>query len=218
MKPFVTVYSEVSADGKTTHCAGASSKPMMEFEEEDIRKYRHRLRADIDAIMVGSTTVRTDNPHLTVQYVTGKNPLRVIVSSSGDLPINSNIFIDGERTLVAVSSGAPSENVAALEACGVDVVKMGGELVDLNALLDHLGSISITSLIVEGGATLLSSLFHSNLVDRLIVQHLPVIFGGANTPAMVGGEAISSVDHAILLRLVEVKQIGQHAVIIYERR
>ena len=218
MRPFVIVYAEVSADGKSTHRLGGSSKPMMVFEDDAVRRYRHKLRAHAGAIMVGSNTIRLDNPHLTVRDAPGTSPLRVIASSTADLPIMSHVFTDGGRTLVAASEAAPENNMSALTRRGVNVVTVGHRRVDLNALLEYLGSVGVTSLIVEGGATLLSSFFRSNLVDQLVVQHLPVIFGGHDTPAMVGGPAISSLDEATLLKLVKVKRIGSHAVIIYERR
>lgn len=218
MRPFVVVYAEVSADGKSTHRLGASSKPMMAFEDKAVRRYRHELRASVDAIMVGSNTIRLDDPYLTVRDAPGANPLRVIVNSMADIPVSSHVITDGGRTLVAASRSAPEANALALTNRGVMVMMFGDRQVDINALLAYLGSAGVSSLMVEGGATLLSSFFRNKLVDRLVVQHLPVVFGGRDTPAMVGGPAISSIDEAIVLRLVEVRAVGSHAVIIYERR
>lgn len=218
MRPLVTVYAEVSADGKSTHRFGASSKPMMAFEDHAVRRYRHELRAAAAAIMVGSNTVKLDDPYLTVRHAPGKSPLRVIVSSRADIPASSHVVADGGRTLVAASRSAPAANVTTLKRYGVAVELFGEHQVDLNALLSYLGSAGMESLIVEGGATLLSSFFRGSLVDRLIVQHLSVVFGGRDTPAMVGGPSISSIEEAILLKLVEVQTVGSHAVIVYERR
>lgn len=168
--------------------------------------------------MVGSNTVRLDNPHLTVRDATGPSPLRVVPCSMADLPLTSHIFSDKGRTLLAVSKAAPKERLLDLQSRGVKVVALGENKVDLVALLDCLHSLGVNSLIVEGGATLLSAFFRASLVDRLIVQHLPVIFGGDDTPAMVGGAAVATIDEAIMLQLTEVQRIGNHAVIIYERR
>lgn len=218
MLPFVTVYAEVSADGKSTHRLGASSKSMMTFEDHAVRRYRHELRAAATAIMVGSNTVKLDDPYLTVRDAPGTSPLRVIASSMADIPISSHVVTDGGSTLIAASLSAPAANIAALRSRGIHVELFGEHQVDLKALLVYLGSTGAESLIVEGGATLLSSFFRASLVDRLIVQHLPVIFGGHDTPAMVGGHSISSIEEAIPLRLVEVRAVGSHAVIAYERR
>jgi 5-amino-6-(5-phosphoribosylamino)uracil reductase len=96
------------------------------------------------------------------------------------------------------------------------VVRAGSTQVDLAALLSDLADRGVSSLVVEGGASLLASLFRNRLVDRLIVQHLPVVFGGDNVPSMVGGSALKSLDDAIRLRLVETRTVGAHAVIIYD--
>src|SRR5690606_16181890 len=133
------------------------------------------------AIMVGSETVRLDDPYLTVRDAPGDDPLRVVPASLGELPLTSHLLSDGGRTLVAVSEAAPEARVSALRGRGVDIVTCGTRRVDLEALLEHLGSIGIGTVVVEGGATLLSSLFRGGLVDRLVVQHLPVVFGGDDT-------------------------------------
>ena len=216
MRPMVTVYSEVSADGKSAFRRGSSSKLIMSYEDAEVQRYRHELRAESDAIMVGSNTIRLDNPYLTVRHAPGPSPLRVIPSSKADIPAESHIVTDGKRTLIAVGASAPHEKVEALRQSGASILTMGSESVDLSELLSYLASINVGSLMVEGGATLLARLFRLRLVDRLIVQHLPVIFGGADTPCMVGGSSLSSIDEAIQLELSEVLRVGKHAVIIYD--
>ena len=150
-RPTVTVYAEVSADGKTTHALGASSKPMMSFEDDPIRRFRHELRARSDAIMVGSNTVRLDNPSLTVRHVPGPNPLRVVPATVGDLPLDSTILNDGHPTIIAISGRASTDRVAALQQRGANVIVAGTEVVDLALLLAKLLEQGIRSLSVEGG-------------------------------------------------------------------
>ena len=217
-RPYVTVYGEVSADGKTTHRRGAFSKPMMELEDQDIRRYRHELRAQADAIMVGSGTLRLDDPSLTVRNVEGRNPLRVIVSSDGNLPLTSKVFTDGQATLIAVGQAASAARIEALQATGSQVEVTDTENVDLPTLLERLYAQGVAILIVEGGATLLASFFRLRLVDELIIQHLPVVFGGSDTPSMVGGPPLDDPHAGYALRLEEVRAVGGHAVIIYRCR
>lgn len=216
MRPYILVYAEVSADGKTTHQLGMSSKPMMAFEDAEVRKYRHELRAASDAIVVGSNTIRLDDPLLNVRYASGTNPLRVVPTSLGDLPITSNIFTDGGQTLIAVSKDASTSRIEALKRTGKSVVVLGKSKVDLVLLLEHLREIGIRSAMVEGGATLLGELFRAQLVDRLIVQQLPVIFGGHDVPSMVGGQPLARISDAIRLHLADLKRIGGHAVMVYD--
>lgn len=215
-RPLVTVYAEVSADGKSTHRRGASSKPMMALEDDEVRRYRHDLRARCGAIMVGANTARLDNPHLTVRHSAGQSPLRVVVTSRAELSPELHLIGDGNPTLIATTSAASPEARAALTRPNVDIVVLGDERVEFSLLLDHLWSRGVRSLMVEGGAYLLYSLFKERCVDQLIVQHLPAIFGGADTPSMVSGPALQAVDDAIQLKLVEVKKIGQHAVVVYD--
>jgi 2,5-diamino-6-(ribosylamino)-4(3H)-pyrimidinone 5'-phosphate reductase len=215
MRPHVTVYCEVTADGKTAQQRGASSIAMMSYESDEVRVYRHELRAQSDALMVGSNTIRTDNPRLTVRHAPGTSPLRVVPASTGDLPLDSAILLDGNPTLVAVSLAALPERIAALQLAGVEVVILGETRVDLPSLMRHLLDRGVRSLMVEGGESLLAELFRLRLVDRLVVQHLPVIFGGKNAPAMVGGSGICEVKDAIRLRLLETRNLGGHAIIIY---
>ena len=189
---------------------------MMSFEDDAVRRFRHEVRAASDAIMVGSNTIRLDNPSLTVRHVPGSNPLRVVSASMGDLPLDSQILTDGKSTLVAVSEAAPASRIAALRSSGAEVVYVGSVNVDLVGLFGLLHERGIGSIVVEGGATLLASLLRGRLVDRIVVQHIPVIFGGDGVPSMVGGEPIGSIDEAIRLRLREAKTVGTHAVMDYE--
>lgn len=215
-RPTVTVYAEVSADGKTTHAPGASSKPMMSFEDDAIRRFRHELRARSDAIMVGSNTVRLDNPSLTVRHAPGPTPLRVVPATLADIPLDSTLLNDGHPTLIATSERAPAERISALQEKGATVFSAGRDNICLTLLLARLYERGIRSLVVEGGATLLAALFRDRLVDHLIIQHLPVVFGGSGVPAMVGGPSLKSLGDAIPLRLVCTRTIGHHAVIEYD--
>lgn len=189
---------------------------MMTFEDDLVRRFRHELRAKSDVIMVGSNTVRLDNPSLTVRHAAGPNPLRVIPATLGKLPLEATVLVDGHATLVAVSERAPPANVAALRQRGVDILCAGADKIDLGLLLSLLYEQQVRSVMVEGGATLLAALFRGGLVDRLIVQHLPVIFGGDDVPSMVGGTAIASLDDAVKLRLRSAGVVGNHAVIDYD--
>jgi riboflavin-specific deaminase-like protein len=189
---------------------------MMALEDAAVRRFRHELRAASDAIMVGSNTVRIDDPSLTVRHVPGSNPLRVLPSAIGYLPLDSKFLTDGHATLIAVSEAAPSAKVAALRERGADVVYAGSSTIDLHQLLSMLHQRGISSMMIEGGATLLASIFRGKLANRVLVQHLPVIFGGDGVPSMVGGTPMQSIDEALKLRLVEAKTVGGHAVMDYE--
>jgi 2,5-diamino-6-(ribosylamino)-4(3H)-pyrimidinone 5'-phosphate reductase len=190
----------------------------MAFESDEVRRLRHEIRAKSDAIMVGSNTIRIDNPLLTVRHVEGPNPLRVIPASMADIPYTAHVINDGGPTLIAVGAQAPEKRVRRLLDANVAVFRTSTNVVDLSELLEHLYSQDVRSLMVEGGTTLLSALFRSRLVDRLIVQHLPIIFGGDSTPCMIGGPSIDRIDDAIKIQLLDVYGVGGHAIIEYDCR
>lgn len=185
--PHVTTVSELTIDGKLSLGAGGSSKALFDFYGDELRAWFHAQRAAHDAIMVGAGTVRCDDPELTVRFATGANPLRVVPTSDGALPLSSRLLNDGLATLVAVSARATPATTAALCAKpGVEVVQCGESQVDLLTLMDVLDARGLRSLMVEGGSRLLHSLFEADLVDRIIIKHIPVISGAADAPTYLG--------------------------------
>jgi 5-amino-6-(5-phosphoribosylamino)uracil reductase/2,5-diamino-6-(ribosylamino)-4(3H)-pyrimidinone 5'-phosphate reductase len=179
----ITTLSELTIDGKLSLGPGASSKDLFEFYGDELRAWFHEQRALHSAIMVGAGTVRSDDPELTVRHFDGPNPLRVVPTSMGDLPLGSRLLNDGGATLVAVSHAAPSEVVAALAAKpNVQVVRCGTSRVDLAELMDILYALGIRSMIAEGGSRLLHSLFEADMVSRIIIKHIPVISGAIEAP------------------------------------
>ncbi|WP_293681304.1 dihydrofolate reductase family protein [uncultured Phenylobacterium sp.] len=179
----ITTLSELTIDGKLSLGPGASSKDLFEFYGDDLRTWFHQQRASHSAIMVGAGTVRSDDPELTVRHFNGPNPLRVVPTSLGDIPLASRLLNDGGATLVAVSKAAPAQVVAALAAKpNVQVVHCGDARVDLNELMDVLYALGIRSMIAEGGSRLLHSLFEADMVSRIIIKHIPVISGAVEAP------------------------------------
>ncbi|MEN3033520.1 MAG: dihydrofolate reductase family protein [Aquificaceae bacterium] len=190
MRPYLLVVSEISLDGKLTLSRGTSSKLLMSSMDEEGFKYLHELRAKVDAIMVGCETVRIDNPSLTVRFVKGKNPARVVPCSTGDIPLDANIFSPDAPTYIAVSKRAPIERIRALKEVCSDVLILGEEKVDIELLLRMLYQMGFKSLMVEGGALLNYELFRLGLVDELRLIHLSVVVGGEDVPSLVGGKCL----------------------------
>ena len=179
----ITTLSELTIDGKLALHRTSSSKELFDYSSYELKAWFHGLRAECDAIMVGANTVRVDDPLLTVRYVEGKSPLRVIPSSDGLLPLTSALLNDGLPTLIATGRTASATTVAALAAKpGVEVIRCGEDEVDLAALMALLAARGVRSLIVEGGSTLLSSLFGRGLVSKIIIKHIPIISGDPEAP------------------------------------
>lgn len=216
MRPYVIIVSEVSVDGKLTLYRGASSKELMSLMDEEAYRYLHEIRAKVDGIMVGCETVRTDNPSLTVRYVEGKNPTRIVPCSTANVPLDANIFSKDAPTIIATTTRAPQERLEKIKALGAQVLIVGEDLVDFDRLLPTLYQMGIKSLMVEGGASINWELVKRGYVDEIRLIHLPVIVGGENVPTLVGGEGFKSLKSLLHLRLRAHFKRGNHLITEWE--
>ncbi|HJJ40886.1 MAG TPA: dihydrofolate reductase family protein [Methanocorpusculum sp.] len=217
-RPHVLMISEITADGKLTLGKGVSSKILMRHMSHEAEILLHQTRAEYDAIMVGSSTIRIDNSFLTVRMVEGKSPLRVIPNALADLPEDSNVFDTSlAKTVLAVSEAAPEERIKVFRAKGVDVVVAGKEHVEYPRLMEILSEqYGVASLIVEGGPTLNRYMLNAKLVDEIRLIHMPFIVGGSDTPSLVGGMRIGSEDEMIRLKLKGTAMYGENLVTEYD--
>ena len=204
--PFVTLKFACSLDGKIATVGGQSQW----ISCEESRKFSHGLRDINDAILVGIGTVTADNPRLTTRLVDGKNPVRVIVDSNARIPLDAQVVTDkSARTIVAVTSNASVEKVSALESLGVEIVTAGdGQRVDLRTLMSELASREITSVLVEGGATIHFAMLEAQLVDKVLAFVAPKILGGSQALTAVAGAGFVNLSDAVELENFTVQQLG----------
>ncbi|WP_457621780.1 2,5-diamino-6-(ribosylamino)-4(3H)-pyrimidinone 5'-phosphate reductase [Persephonella sp.] len=214
-RPYTIIVSEVTVDGKLTLRRGRSSKEIMQFMDDEANRYLHELRAKVDGIMVGAETIRTDNPFLTVRYVEGKNPTRIVPTSKADIPLDANILEKHAPTIIVTSESAPEEKVTALKE-KVDVIVSGKEQVDLIEMMDILYRRGIKTLMVEGGSTLNWNLIKVGLVDEIRLIHIPFIVGGEDTPTLVGGEGFYSFNDVVKTKLRAHFMRGSHLITEWE--
>jgi diaminohydroxyphosphoribosylaminopyrimidine deaminase/5-amino-6-(5-phosphoribosylamino)uracil reductase len=132
--------------------------------------------------MVGVGTVRRDDPRLTVRLAPGESPLRVVVDSSLRTPMDAAVLAQGAAggTVLAVNRRASEDRCREAESLGATVLRLPSEPgggVDLGALLLGLHGIGVGSVMVEGGAALITALLRGRLVDRLAVCIAPKILG-----------------------------------------
>uniref|UniRef100_A0A7C4NZY0 2,5-diamino-6-(ribosylamino)-4(3H)-pyrimidinone 5'-phosphate reductase n=1 Tax=Thermodesulfobacterium geofontis TaxID=1295609 RepID=A0A7C4NZY0_9BACT len=201
-RPYIIIVSEVTIDGKLTLYRGASSKELMSLMTEEVYKYLHSIRAQVDAIMVGCETVRTDDPSLTVRYVEGKNPIRVIPCSTANVPLNANIFSKDAPTIIVTTKRAPQERIEKIKALGAEVILAGEDLVDFDLLLPMLYERGIRTFMVEGGSSINWELARKGFIDEIRIIHLPVLVGGENVPTLIGGEGFKSLKKVLRLKIV----------------
>ncbi|MQY54999.1 MAG: bifunctional diaminohydroxyphosphoribosylaminopyrimidine deaminase/5-amino-6-(5-phosphoribosylamino)uracil reductase RibD [Dehalococcoidia bacterium] len=234
--PFVTVKFAMSLDGKIATGTGDSKW----ISGEESREYVHQLRWAADAIMVGVNTILADDPMLTVRWEgvertgTGeeggerkgmgeeggerKKPLRVIVDSKARTPPTAQVFRQPGKIIVATTPAAPSAQRKKLKEAGAEVLELPSfshdeGLVDLGELLAELGRREITSVLVEGGGTLLGSLFEGGMVDKVVAFIAPVIIGGEEARLAVGGKGAERITDALRLSHVKVERYGDDVMI-----
>ncbi len=175
-RPFVIAKWAMSLDGKTTTTPGDSRK----ISGEIAHQHTHGTRKFIAAILVGANTVLADNPELTVRYTEEeihKQPVRVILAGKTALPPTLKI-LNGSlpgKTLIATTN--PEDAALSNEHAEFIILPAQDGRVCLASMLDELGKREITSLLVEGGMTVLQSFFQENLVDKVQVYLAPVFIG-----------------------------------------
>jgi diaminohydroxyphosphoribosylaminopyrimidine deaminase / 5-amino-6-(5-phosphoribosylamino)uracil reductase len=209
-RPTVTVKIAQTLDGRIATRTGHSQW----ISGEAARALAHELRASHDAVLVGIGTVLHDDPRLTVRLVPGRHPLRVVADTRARIPLDCSLLSDGpERTLVFVGEGAPGARAEAIRARGARVLTVptrdDGRL-DLGALLARLAEEGVGSLMVEGGAGIVTSLLAGRLVDRLVVCIAPKIIGSGLDA--VGDLGIRSLADALTFERAEIRQLGPDIV------
>ena len=215
--PFVTAKFAMSLDGKIATRSGHSHW----ISNEQARCYVHGVRHTVDAIMIGVNTLITDNPRLTARGCCGrsgctaKQPLRIIADGTGRSPVDSRIFTELGRTLVACIEPYDAEKRAELNAPNVEVLGVPGSngLVDLEALLKAAGERGISTVLLEGGSELLGYAFDHGLVDKVLAFIAPMIIGGRDGRTAVGGAGAMTIQEALSLDRVEVKSFADNVLI-----
>lgn len=177
--PFVIAKAAMSLDGRI------SSHPKRRWITSAAARHdAMKLRASVDAILIGGETIRTDNPRLTLRGVPPRpQPWRIVWTHSGNLPADAQIFTDchQDRTLVFQRKS-------------------------LQKTLHSLGARGITSILIEGGSRLLGEALDEGQIDKFCLYYAPIFFGG-DAPAF-GGLGFSSTKQALRLTQIEYTRIG----------
>ena len=181
--PLVIAKAGLSLDGRLTRPPGESQWLTSAASRADAM----RLRAGVDAIIVGAETVRADNPRLTLRGVRGRQPLRVVLTRTGRLPKDAYIFTDEhkERTLVLRGKG-------------------------LRSVLRELGKRGCTSVLIEGGGSVLGQAFDAGLVQRAVFYLAPLLCAG---PHVIEGRGARESANAPRILSPEFRRVGGDLVI-----
>ncbi|MCA9563658.1 MAG: bifunctional diaminohydroxyphosphoribosylaminopyrimidine deaminase/5-amino-6-(5-phosphoribosylamino)uracil reductase RibD, partial [Myxococcales bacterium] len=219
-RPLVTAKYAMSLDGKIATKSGDSKW----ITGPEARAYAHELRATHDAVLVGSGTLAADNPSLNVRLNPGaRQPLRVVL-----VPREGGYRVDTEWNVLTTNGGptllvVPHEHLdaanaalagyspARAKAVGVAATEAGH--IDVGALFATLAGLDIMSVLVEGGGTLLSSLWEASLVDRVTAFVAPVVVGGRDAKTPFDGVGAEQIADAVRLEEPEVRRLGRDLAI-----
>ncbi len=212
--PHVILSAAISIDGKIATRTGNSKLS----SKEDLRRL-HELRAKVDAIIIGKNTLMRDDPLLTVRYAKGKNPIRIILDSKGDISAKSKILQTSAKvpTIIAVSKKITKSNLQKLNKFPVEVIITGESYVNIRSLLKKLSERKIRTILVEGGGTVNWEFIKQNLFDELIITLSPFIIGGNDSISFVQGSGFDSISKSTNLQLKSVKRLKNHIVLNYQK-
>jgi len=210
--PFITVKVAESLDGRIATRTGDSKW----ITSDKSRAFAHRIRKDYDAIMVGVNTVLRDNPSLNAWF-SQKKLIKIIVDSNLSISENSNIFAGDSQVIIITLPSRPgqeTENRKSLSAKAkiLEVKEKAGQI-NLRDALKKLARLKISNIIVEGGGTLIGSLFDERLVDKILFFISPKIIGGKDAVSSVMGNGVKRIDQAIKLRDLKIRRFGEELLV-----
>lgn len=208
-RPFVLWKYAATLDGRTAAADGTSRWITGPEARADV----HRLRAEADAVLVGSGTLHADDPHLAVRHGAGPvtQPLRVVADSAATISPTARLLDGAARTLVAVAPDAETGHLAAAIAAGHTETAVvpraaGGRGLDPHALLAALHARGVRSVLLEGGPTLAGAFWAAGLVDKAVGYLAPALLGAG--PSALLGAGIGTIADAFRLDVHDIARIG----------
>lgn len=212
-RPYVTVKAAISLDGKIATATGDSKW----ITGASARLDSHHYRQTHDAILVGIETVLADNPSLTTRLPGGgKNPTRIILDTNLRTPLNSKVITDQEaKTWIIVGGEITEQAKAPYQGFeNVSIIQVVEKEIEIDSVLRLLGQRHITSLFVEGGATINASFLETSHINQLILYMAPKIIGGQKAPTSFAGSGFQSIAETLKLEVKSVEMIEQDIKIV----
>lgn len=207
-RPWIIMKAAMSLDGKIATAGGESKW----ITGERSRKFVHRLRAEVNSVLVGSGTLLADNPGLTNRMAKpiGRQPLKVLFD--GDLHITEAhrlIAESPERLIIFCASRAPESKAEKLRGLGARVIRQETSgRIEIDNALATLGQLGVQSVLVEGGSAIFTSFWETGLVNEYYLFYAPFFIGGKAAPGVLGGEGVISLTKLERMKVESVKKIG----------
>lgn len=207
-RPWVIMKAAMSLDGKIATAGGESQW----ITGERSRKTAHRLRAEVNAVLVGSGTLLADDPRLTNRMAKPitRQPVKVLLDSALKITPRHRLIADSpENLIIFCATGAPETKEEELRRMGARVIRQKNvERINLDEALSTLGELGVQSVLVEGGRSVFTSFWESGLVNEYYLFYAPFFIGGKASPGVLGGDGLDSLAKAERLIVKSVKRIG----------
>ena len=209
--PFVTLKMAESLDGKIA----TRTRDSKWITSDDSRDYGHRLRSEVDAVLVGINTILEDDPLLTSRR--RRSPIKVMLDPDLKIPERARIFSKKSPSLSIIAILKKTlrkkqniEKIKRLNKKGVLILSCSGKnnRFDLKTLLKELAELEIAHLLVEGGGNTAAGFIEKGLVDRVLFFIAPKIIGGRDAITSIEGTGVDKVRKALQLKNVDIKRIG----------
>lgn len=201
----VIIKFAMSVDGKIATRRGDSKW----ISCETSRAFVHRLRSEMDAVIVGANTATIDDPELT-SHGMGRNPVRIVIDPCLKVPLKSRLFDGTAPTIVFYTSAQRERKRSALEKEKIFAVRMKGRdgRIDFQDIIERLNNYSIFKVLIEGGGETIASALEAGVVTDVLAFISPKIIGGKNAKTPVEGSGVGEVRNAPQLLNPKITKIG----------
>ena len=207
-QPFVVLKVAATLDGKIATRNGDSKW----ISGEASRRLVHKIRNQVDGVLVGVGTILRDDPLLTARRKEGREPYRIVLDSRLKIPAEAKVFEhSASEVILATTELAPHEKVERLEKRGVQVLITDSKegRVDLRSCLTKLAEIGVMNLLVEGGSQVNGSFLDEGLIDKFLLFLSPRLMGDPKALGIFDGRGVSNLTEAIALKEINTKRIGE---------
>ena len=193
-----------------------------ELSDEDDWKNVHKLRTEVDAIMVGKGTIIKDNPKLHIKYYEHKGYYRIVLDSNLAIPLNSNVITYKSNiypTIICTTENVSLKKIKKYESKNIRIIKSGkGKRVDLLKLMPLLFKEGIKTILLEGGGNLNWSFIKNDLIDEIRLTIAPLIVGGKNAVSLVEGEGFSKMIESPRFILNNIVSRNHYVILNYKKK
>jgi len=215
-RPYIILSAAMTIDGKIASKVGDP-----ELSDEEDWKEVHKLRSQVDAIMVGKGTILKDDPKLHIKYYDHDGYYRIVADSKLSIPLNAKVIDFQPRlypTIIITTKEAPPEKIKLFSDKKVKIIHAGTEgEVDILEALTGLNKLGINRILLEGGGTLNWSFIKEDLIDEMRLTLAPWMIGGKHATSLVEGAGFEKMSQAPRFTLIKLEDRNNYVLLHYKR-